>query len=144
MKLDYSLDEITLSLDDGLDPGPDAGVGPRHHGRESVNVGLLHGRHSVVGGPGDVPLTCPIFVVVQGVAVRAAQGPHLLPSEVRQFVAQPGLGHLGIVGRGAVLLEDVRAPPGHLIDPGLDNIPHHVNIHLGIYTEAPLEEVGGP
>ena len=119
------------------------GVGPRHHGRESVNVGLLHGRHSVVGGPGDVPLTCPIFVVVQGVAVRAARGPHLLASEVGQFVAQPGLGHLGNVGRGAVLLEDVGVPPRHLIHPRLDNTPLYIDLHLGIYTVAPLEEVGG-
>ena len=76
---------------------------------ESVADGRLQGRHSVVGGPVDVPLTHtpPTHPPhVEGVAVRAALGPHFLP-EVGQVAGQPVLGHLGTVDRGAVLLQDV-------------------------------------
>ena len=62
---------------------------------------------------------------------------------VQEVVGQPGLGGLGIVGRCPILLEDVGAAPGHLIHPGLHNIPHHINVRFGIHREAPLKEVGG-
>ena len=47
------------------------------------------------------------------------------------------------MGRGAVLLKDVGAPPGHLIHPRLDHVPQYVHVHLGSNAQAPLEEVGG-
>ena len=64
-----------------------------------------------MGGPVDVPLTCSSHVVVEGVTVRAAWRPHLLPLEVGEVLGDIGLGNFGIVGRDPILLKDIRAPP---------------------------------
>ena len=58
-----------------------AGAGARHL-REHGHHGGLQGVQSVVGGPVDCPLAGALHVVVKGVAVRAAWGPHFLPPEV--------------------------------------------------------------
>ena len=110
--------EGALSLDNLLYPGAEAGAGPRHllpgHVCEPVHDGGLQGVQSVVTSPVDGPFTGPPEVVVNRVAVWASWHPQLLPPEVGQVGTQPVLGHLGVVGRGPVLLEDVRAPGSHL------------------------------
>ena len=52
------------------------------------------------------------------------------------------MGHLGVVGRGPVLLKNIGAPLGHLIHPRFDNIPDDVDVASSVETETPLKEVG--
>ena len=66
-------------------------------------------------------------LVVKGVAIRAPWGPHFFPPEVGEILGQPGLCHLGSVGGGPILLEDVGAPPDHLFYPRLDHTPHDID-----------------
>ena len=67
----------------------------------------------------------PPKLVVQGVAIRAAHRPHLLPSGC--WTARSGSSWHCWQGRHVGWC---RGTPGYLIHPELDNIHHHIHIYL--------------
>ena len=83
-------------------------------------------------------------LVVQGIAIRAPWGPHFLTPEVEEILGQPGLCHLGSVGRGPILQEDIGAPPDHLFHQRLDHIPHDIHKWAFVHPHISSQPHHGP
>ena len=93
---------------------------------------------------GDLLMFLSHLVVVQGVAIQAAWGPHFLPPEVGVILGQPGLSHLGSVGRGPILLEDLGTHPDNFFHPRLDHIPHDIDACALVHPHVGSQPHHGP
>ncbi len=96
-----------------------------------------------MGGLVDVPLTHALYVVIEGVAVRAAGRSNFFWPELRKVGRAPVLHSPSVVSWGAILLKDVMAPIGHSVHPGLHNVTQDLDVLFCVNFQAFGKEVGG-
>ncbi len=110
--------KTTVSREESLDPGPEARAGLHQGvpGKEPHH--LLYLLDQITG---FVAILCidPLFrdatyKIVKRVAVRQAGKPDLLPPHLRKVLFEPVLHSLAVLGRAAVLLEDVMGISSYL------------------------------
>jgi hypothetical protein len=79
-----------------------------------------------------IPLTYAPGIIIQGITFWAAGWPDLLEPELWQVGSTPILGQLRVVGRGAILLEDVVTSSGHPIHPQLNYVMQDLHVLLSV------------
>ncbi|KAF2353681.1 hypothetical protein FHG87_015563 [Trinorchestia longiramus] len=110
-----------LSLDDALDPGPEAPTGLLHnlpvHGGAVILDG---GNERCLGGikaSVSTILENALKEIIHWVYIRAAGRPSVLGYEVVAVLLQPGEGAIGDMARSTVQLPHSGPVPGHLLHP---------------------------
>jgi hypothetical protein len=127
--------KTTVSCEESLDPGPEAraglhwgvpGKGPHH---------LLHLLDQITGFAARLCIY-PLFrdatyKIVKRVAVRQAGKPDLFHPHLRKILFEPVLHPLAVLGRAAVLLEDVMGISSYLSTVHPSTLSSHIcPVHL--------------
>ena len=117
MRINLS-NKTAVSSEDSLDPRPEARAGLRQGVPGKGPHHLLHLLDQilefVVRLCIDPKFRDATHNIVKKVAVRRARRPDLLHPHLRKVLLEPALHPLAVVGRGAILLEDVTVISGYL------------------------------
>ncbi len=107
----HIFNKTAVSCEDSLDPGPEARAGPCQGVPAEGPHHLLHLLDQIIGFVtklfNDLLFRDATNKIVRRLAVRRARRTNLLLPHLRKVLLEPVLHPLAILGRDAILLEDV-------------------------------------
>jgi hypothetical protein len=107
----HIFNKTAVSCEDSLDPGPEARAGLRQGVPAEGPHHLLHLLDQIIGFVtklfNDLLFRDATHKIVKRLAVRRARRTNLLLPHLRKVLLEPVLHPLAILGRDAILLEDV-------------------------------------